>query len=104
VLRRYEMTKLCPDVMDAVSKNFRIREPYSYIADGDSLAHSGPSRRLLLLIAVYTAPGDVILGPFAGSGTTATAAKQLQRRYIAIEMEPQHQATASHRLQAAVTV
>jgi hypothetical protein len=64
VLRRYETTKLYPDVMDAVSKNFRIHEPYSYIA----------------------------------------AAKLLQRRYIAIAMEPQHQATTSHRLQAAVPV
>ena len=32
MLRRYEMAKLYPDVMDAVSKNFRIHEPYSYIA------------------------------------------------------------------------
>ena len=63
-----------------------------------------PVEALLPLIAVYTAPGDVILDPFAGSGTTAVAAKQLQRRYIAIEMEPQHHATGSHRLQAAVPV
>ena len=59
---------------------------------------------LLPLIAVYTAPGNVILDPFARSSITAIAAKQLQRRYIAIAMEPQPRATASHRLQAAVLV
>ena len=63
-----------------------------------------PVEALLQPIAVYTASGDVILDPFARSGTTAVAAKQLQQRYIAIEMEPQHHATASHRLQAAVPV
>lgn len=37
------------------------------------------------LIKLYTSPGDLILDPFIGSGTTAAAAKQLGRRFIGID-------------------
>lgn len=37
-------------------------------------------------IKLFTQPGDVILDPFIGSGTTAAAAVQLGRRYIGIDI------------------
>jgi site-specific DNA-methyltransferase (adenine-specific) len=38
-------------------------------------------------IRLFTQPGDVVLDPFIGSGTTAAAAKQLGRHFVGIEKE-----------------
>ena len=37
-------------------------------------------------IKLFSSPGDVVLDPFAGSGTTAVAAKTLGRSYVGIEI------------------
>ncbi len=37
-------------------------------------------------INLFTAPGDVVLDPFIGSGTTAVAARQLGRHYVGVEL------------------
>jgi len=38
-------------------------------------------------IKLFTRPGDVILDPFLGSGTTAVVAVSLDRNYVGIEKE-----------------
>lgn len=43
-------------------------------------------------------PNDIILDPFAGSGTTLVAAKQLGRKYIGIEINPDYCKIAEDRL------
>lgn len=40
------------------------------------------------LIKLYTYPGDVVLDPFCGSGTTLLAARRLGRRYIGVDRDP----------------
>ncbi|MGP6207708.1 site-specific DNA-methyltransferase [Cuniculiplasma sp. SKW3] len=44
-----------------------------------------PEALLYRVIAATSRPGDVILDPFAGTGTTLAVAKKLKRSYIGIE-------------------
>lgn len=44
-----------------------------------------PLKLFKYLISVSSNEGDVVLDPFSGSGTTAIAAKQLKRNFIAFE-------------------
>lgn len=53
------------------------------------------------LICDFTKPGDLILDPFMGSGTTGVAAIQLGRRFIGIEQDPKWFDLACRRLTAA---
>lgn len=49
-------------------------------------------------IKLFTLPGDVILDPFLGSGTTALAAKNLGRHYIGIDVNDEYCALARERV------
>ncbi len=57
-----------------------------------------PVMSILPLIMAYSRKGDIVLDPFAGSGTTAVAARQLGRRYIGIEVEKEYTRIAQERL------
>lgn len=45
-----------------------------------------PEAVLARIVRVASNPGEVVLDPFAGSGTTLAAAKRLGRRYLGIEL------------------
>ncbi|GAN77628.1 DNA methyltransferase [Acidisphaera rubrifaciens HS-AP3] len=47
-----------------------------------------PEALLHRVLLASTAPDDIVLDPFAGTGTTAAVARRLSRRYIAIERHP----------------
>ena len=57
-----------------------------------------PEKLLAKIILASTSPGDLILDPFAGSGTTAVTAKKLGRDFTAIESDQQHCLLAQKRL------
>ncbi len=59
-----------------------------------------PEALLHRVILAATAPGDVILDPFLGSGTTAVVAKRLHRHFIGIERHPAYVEAAWGRLRA----
>ena len=50
------------------------------------------------IIEKYTQPDDIILDPFAGSGTTLVAAKQLGRKFLGFEIEPKYVEICKQRL------
>lgn len=54
---------------------------------GEVAAHPAPMALEIATrcISITTAPGDFVLDPFAGSGTTLLAADQLKRRWVGIE-------------------
>lgn len=60
-----------------------------------------PLALLQWLIATYTNPGDTVLDPVMGSGTTGHACANLGRRFIGIEKDPTYFATAKARIEAA---
>jgi modification methylase len=68
-------------------------------ADGQK-AHSTQKPEALLhrVIVSSTKPGDVILDPFFGSGTTGAVAKRLGRRFVGIEREKTYADVARARI------
>jgi adenine-specific DNA-methyltransferase len=60
-----------------------------------------PVASLKPLIAAFTKPGAVVLDPFAGSGSTLVAARELGRQFIGIDMDAAHHRTARARLAVA---
>ncbi len=48
-------------------------------------------------IKLFTQPGDTILDPFVGSGTTALAAIELGRSYVGIDINPEYIELAQQR-------
>ena len=57
-----------------------------------------PEALLERVIISSTNPGDIILDPFFGSGTTGAVAKKLGRHWIGIEADPAYIALAEHRI------
>ena len=67
--------------------------------DGDK-AHptQKPEALLLRCLMAATKPGDVILDPFFGTGTTGAVARRLGRQFIGIERDPTYAALARKRI------
>lgn len=57
-----------------------------------------PEKLIAKLILASSNPGDVILDPFLGSGTTSVVAKKLGRSYVGIEMDETYCCLAEKRL------
>ncbi|WP_119065874.1 site-specific DNA-methyltransferase [Aggregatilinea lenta] len=59
-----------------------------------------PEALLYRVVLSSSRPGDVILDPFFGTGTTGAVAKKLHRRWIGIEKEAEYVRLAQERLDA----
>ena len=70
--------------------------------DDDEKLHptQKPEALLYRVLSATTKPGDVVLDPFFGSGTTGAVAKRLRRSFIGIEREDTYIAGALKRIAA----
>jgi modification methylase len=59
-----------------------------------------PEALLYRVLLSSTSPGDVVLDPFAGTGTTAAVAKRLGRHYVGIERDRTYASAAEARIAA----
>ncbi|MCB4770549.1 site-specific DNA-methyltransferase [Ancylobacter sp. Lp-2] len=70
-------------------------------ADGHKLHPTQkPEALIARLLLAASKPGDVVLDPFLGSGTTAAVAKKLRRHFIGIERDPGYAEVAQARVDA----
>jgi DNA modification methylase len=82
------------------------KEPGTPIGDVIDWTYSGnklhPTQKplpvLLPLVETFSAPGGLVLDPFAGSGSSLAAAKLLGRAYLGIELDADYHAIAAARL------
>lgn len=88
---------------DTCASNFwdDISIPYWSMAENTAHPAQKPEKLMAKLILASSSEGDVVLDPFAGSGTTAVTAAKLSRRFIAIEKSPQYCVWAAKRLEMA---
>lgn len=59
-----------------------------------------PEALLHRVLVASTRPGDIVLDPFFGTGTTGAVAKRLGRRFVGIEQEADYRAAARARIDA----
>ena len=59
-----------------------------------------PEQLLGRIVRVSSNPGDIVLDPFAGSGTTLAVAKKLGRRWLGCELSEEYTRAATERLNA----
>ncbi len=70
-------------------------------ADGRKIHSTQKPEALLYRVLLATSsPGDIVLDPFFGTGTTGAVAKKLGRHYIGIERDPIYIEAATRRLAA----
>src|SRR3546814_12162669 len=77
----------------------RISDWSSDVCSSDLKVHpmQKPEALLYRILLACTQPGDVVLDPFFGTGTTGAVAKRLGRRWMGIEREDDYIAAAEDR-------
>lgn len=69
-----------------------FESPLAHKVDGAGMYRFHPTQKpvavMAWLIEAMTNPGDVVVDPFCGSGTTGVAALRLERRFIGMELAP----------------
>ena len=109
VIAPYKVDGKPKDWQESVDGKFRYTCPSNFWDDiaipywsmSENTAHptQKPEKLIAKLILASSNQGDVVLDPFAGSGTTQVVCKKLNRKYISIEQNPLYCAWAEKRLE-----
>ena len=69
-------------------------------SDGSRHPHptTKPQPLMRELVSLFSDPGEIVLDPFAGSGSTGVACGMLGRRFLGWELSPEYHAIAMRRL------
>jgi modification methylase len=97
------------DSMKSLNDDLQMRSDWTLplCTGGERLKNRGgrkthptqkPESLLYRVIMASTKPGDVVLDPFFGTGTTGAVAKKLKRHYIGLERDPDYIAAARDRI------
>lgn len=78
-----------------------ITVPFWSMSENTDHPTQKPEKLLAKIILASTNKGDLILDPFAGSGTTAVVAKKLRRKFVAVEADENYCLLAAKRLEMA---
>ena len=78
-----------------------ITVPFWSMSENTDHPTQKPEKLLAKIILASTNPGDMILDPFAGSGTTAVVAAKLGREFVAIESDENYCLLAAKRIEMA---
>lgn len=90
------ITKHLGLLYDDIVPKFRNQKTHhsvwNYDLDSKKIGHLTPKPVSLLenIISHTTDPGDIVLDCFSGSGSTALACQNLDRKYIMIELDPDY--------------
>ena len=86
---------------DTMPSNFwdDISIPYWSMPENTGHPTQKPEKLLAKVILASTNPGDLILDPFAGAGSSLVTAKKLNRHFIGIEQSLLYTAWGEYRLQ-----
>jgi modification methylase len=98
------------DAMKALNDDLQMRSDWllplcggpERLKRGGKKAHPTQKPEALLhrVLLATTRPGDIVLDPFFGTGTTGAVAKRLGRRFIGIERDPDYAKLARERIAA----
>ncbi|MBI5253911.1 MAG: site-specific DNA-methyltransferase [Euryarchaeota archaeon] len=94
------LTDVWDDIRELTSGYFAGDEAIRN-SKGDRVhTQQSPVALLLRIILASTLPGDTVLDPFAGTGTTLVVAHQLERNSIGIEIDPEYIKVIENRLKS----
>ncbi len=81
------VTDVWDDIRELTSGYFAGDEALRDASGARAHKQQAPLQLLLRILLSSTVPGDTVLDPFAGSGTTLVVAEQLGRKSIGIELD-----------------